>query len=163
MKTIRLVATWAALTVVPVSGGAMQSGDLPSDPAAWGSYQGLRVPASGDSRLPRSYLPAVPSSSFSVDAAGASNEGGVVRFHYAPSFKEPSKDSSGLRSASQAPVGGRSGFSFYGQLGDPRFGIKGVEGLESFVPSDRPGGFVLDVQRDFRRNPGFSLGVGYDF
>jgi hypothetical protein len=97
-----------------------------------------------------------------VDAASASNEGGLVRFHYSPSFKDPAKDST-LKATGQPPAGGRSGFSFYGQLGDPRYGVKGVDGMEALAPSDRPGGFILDVQRDFRRYPGFSLGVGYDF
>jgi hypothetical protein len=163
MKKIRLAVALAALAVVPVAGRAAQTGDLPADPSAWGSYQGLRVPpAGGEFRLPRTVLPAAPKSSFTVDAAGASNEGGVLRFHYSPSFKDPSKES-GLKAVGQPPVGGRGGFSFYGQLGDPRYGMKGVEGFEGLVPSDRPGGFILDVQRDFRRYPGFSLGVGYDF
>lgn len=163
MSKIKLAVAFAALIALPVAGGAAQPGDLPADPSAWGSYQGLRVPpAGGEFRLPRSVLPAAPKSSFTVDAAGANNEGGVLRFHYSPTFKDPTKESS-LKAAGQAAVGGRSGFSFYGQLGDPRYGLKGVEGFEGLVPSDRPGGFILDVQRDFRRNPGFSLGVGYDF
>jgi hypothetical protein len=162
MNNITLAIAMAAMLVLPVSGRATQAGDLPADPSAWGSYHGLRVPAGSDLRLPRSVLPAVPKSSFSVDAAGANNEGGVLRFHYSPSFKDAAKEQR-LRAAGQPPVGGRSGFSFYGQLGDPRYGMKGFEGLEGVLPSDRPGGFILDVQRDFRRYPGFSLGVGYDF
>ncbi|MCU0973040.1 MAG: hypothetical protein MUF80_03640 [Burkholderiales bacterium] len=162
MSKMTLVGALAALVVmVPEVGGAAQSGDMPGDPSAWGSYQGLRVPT-GDFRLPKSLLPVAPKSGFSVDAASANNEGGVVRFHYAPNFKDPTKESA-LRAVGQPPVGGRSGFSFYGQLGDPRYGLKGAEGFEGLTPSDRPGGFILDVQRDFRRYPGLSLGVGYDF
>jgi hypothetical protein len=160
MSKSRLAAVAAALITLPVAIGAA-AGDLPADPSAWGSYQGLRVPsASGEFRLPRSVLSPAPKSSFTIDAAGANNEGGVLRFHYSPSFRDPAKESS-LKA--QSAVGGRSGFSFYGQLGDPRYGPKGVEGFEGLVPSDRPGGFILDPQRDFRRNPGVSLGVGYDF
>lgn len=129
------------------------------DLSSWGSYQGLRVPNVSDSRAARSYLPAAPKSSLSVDSASANNEGGVVTFHYAPSFKDSGKDQ-GTRSGAQPAIGGRSGFSFYGQLGDPRYGLKGSEGA---MPSDRLGGFVFDAQRDFRRYPGFSLGIGYDF
>ena len=162
MNKMTLAAAFAALILPPVAGGAAETGDLPGDPSAWGSYQGLRVPASGDIRLPRSVLPVAPKSSFTVDAASANNEGGVLRFHYAPSFKDPARESS-LKASGQPPVGGRSGFSFYGQVGDPRYGMKGVEGFEGLAPSDRPGGFILDVQRDFRRYPGLSLGVGYDF
>lgn len=162
MNKMRFAAVLAALVALPAAAGAAETANLPADPSAWGSYQGLRVPpAGGEFRLPRTLLPTAPRSSFTVDAAGANNEGGVLRFHYAPSFKDTKE--SGLKGAGQPPVGGRSGFSFYGQLGDPRYGMKGVEGFEGLVPSDRPGGFILDVQRDFRRNPGFSLGVGYDF
>lgn len=161
MNKMTLAAAIAAL-LVPLAGTAAETGDLPGDPSAWGSYQGIRVPAGGDLRIPRSGLPAAPKSSFSVDTASANNEGGVVRFHYAPSFKDAAKESS-LKSAGQPPVGGRSGFSFFGQLGDPRYGMKGGEGFEGLAASDRPGGFILDSQRDFRRYPGFSLGVGYDF
>jgi hypothetical protein len=161
MSKLRLVAAIAAaaLITLPVAIEAA-AGDLPADPSAWGSYQGLRVPsASGEFRLPRSVLAPAPKSSFSIDAAGANNEGGVLRFHYSPSFRDPTKESS-LKA--QSAAAGRSGFSFYGQLGDPRYGLKG-EGFDGLVPSDRPGGFILDPQRDFRRNPGVSLGVGYDF
>jgi hypothetical protein len=161
MKKTKLVMISALLMAYSAAGAAAQSGDLPADPSTWGSYQGLRVPASGEFRLPRSVLPATPKSSFAVDAAGANNEGGMLRFHYFPSFKDPKESSP--RAMGQPSVGGRSGFSFYGQLGDPRYGITGTEGFESLAPSDRPGGFIFDVQRDFRRYPGFSLGVGYDF
>lgn len=163
MNKTRRAAVFAALIALPLAGGAAEPGNLPADPSAWGSYQGLRVPpAGGEFRLPRSVLPAVPRSNFTVDAAGANNEGGVLRFHYAPSFRDSARESS-QKGVGQGPVGGRSGFSFYGQLGDPRYGLRGIEGFEGLVPSDRPGGFILDPQRDFRRNPGFSLGVGYDF
>jgi hypothetical protein len=164
MKKTRLAVAVAALVALPVAAEAADSGGVSADPSAWGSYQGLRVPpASGEFRLPRSVLPTPPKSNFSVDAAGANNEGGVLRFHYSPSFKDPAKESS--LKAGQPPVAGRSGFSFFGQLGDPRYGMTGVEGFDGLVPSaaDRAGGFVLDAQRDFRRYPGFSLGVGYDF
>jgi len=111
----------------------------------------------------RNYLPTVPKSSLSVDSASATNEGGVVTFHYAPSFFKDSSKEQALRSAGQPPVSSRSGgFSLYGQVGDPRYGLRGSEGL-MMTPSDRPGGFVFDSQRDFRRYPGFSLGIGYDF
>lgn len=161
MNKLKLAAVVVALAALPASMMARAADNDPADPSAWGSYRGLRVPSAGSEfRLPRSVLPA-ESSSFTVDAAGANNEGGMLRFHYSPSFRDPSKESN-LRSGRSA-VGGRSGFSFYGQLGDPRFGLKGVEGVAGLVPSDRPGGFILDAQRDFRRNPGVSLGVGYDF
>ncbi|MFO1206036.1 MAG: hypothetical protein U1E63_09975 [Burkholderiales bacterium] len=162
MNKLKLAAAvLAALATLPVTLVA-RADDSPADPSAWGSYRGLRVPSSGSEfRLPRSLLSAEPKSSFTVDAAGANNEGGMLRFHYSPSFRDAAKESS--LKAAQSAVGGRSGFSLYGQLGDPRFGLKGVDGVAGLVPSDRPGGFILDPQRDFRRNPGVSLGVGYDF
>lgn len=160
MKTIAASLTFSLLVVVTaVNAGDGGSASEAGDPGSWGSYQGLRVPSNSDIRGARSYLPAAPRSSLSVDSANANNEGGVVTFHYAPNFKDSVKEQ-GVKSGSQPAVGGRSGFSFYGQLGDPRYGLKGVEGL---MPSERPGGFVFDSQRDFRRYPGFSLGIGYDF
>jgi hypothetical protein len=159
VRTIAIRLMLGMLVAIPVRAGEVGPALVGSDPDSWGSYRGLRVPSNGDSRVARSYLPTAPKSSLSVDSASANNEGGVVTFHYAPNFKDSSKDQ-GLRSAVQPPVGSRSGLSFYGQLGDPRYGLKGGENL---MPSDRVGGFVFDAQRDFRRYPGFSLGIGYDF
>ncbi len=161
MNKLRLAAlVVAAVATLPVTVVA-RADDISADPSAWGSYRGLRVfPAGSEFRLPRS-VPAEAKSNFTVDAAGANNEGGMLRFHYSPSFKDPAKESS--LKASQSAASGRSGFSFYGQLGDPRFGMKGIDSVAGLAPSDRPGGFILDPQRDFRRNPGVSLGVGYDF
>jgi len=162
MRILRVVAGYAALALFPLALGAAESNPLPSDPSSWGSYQGIRVPPGGESLISRSYLPSAPKSSFSVDAASATNEGGIVRFHYSPSFRESAKDSS-LRAGGYPSKAGRSGFSFYGQLGDPRYGNTAIDGREALLPSDRPGGFILDPQRDFRRYSGFSFGVGYDF
>jgi hypothetical protein len=153
----RLIVAIAALS--PALSGAAELGLTGEDPGSWGSYQGLRVLGNGESHGVRSYLPAPPKSSLSVEAASASNEGGTVTFHYAPSFRDSAKEL-GAKYGVPPPTGGRSGFSFFGQLGDPRYGLKGTEGL---LASERPGGFVFDAQRDFRRYPGFSLGVGYDF
>jgi len=145
--------------IAPALGVAAEQGSTADDGESWGSYQGLRVPGNGESRGIRSYLPAPPRNALTVESASANNDGGVVTFHYSPSFRDPNKDAV-AKAATHPVMGGRSGFSFYGQLGDPRYGLKGVDRL---LPSDRPGGFVFDAERDFRRYPGFSLGVGYDF
>ena len=158
MKGFLSILAVAIVAFASALSGAADPGSTGDDPGSWGSYQGLRVIGNGESHGIRSYLPAPPKSSLSVDAASANNDGGVVTFHYSPSFRD-SKEAV-AKATAQPNVGGRSGFSFYGQLGDPRHGLKGTEGL---LPADRPGGFVFDAQRDFRRYPGFSLGVGYDF
>jgi hypothetical protein len=157
-KVLKVLIVWC-VALSPALAGATEVGSTGEDPGSWGSYQGLRVNGASESRGVRSYLPAPPKSNFTVDSASANNEGGVVTFFYSPSFKDSSKDGVG-RAAAQPTAGGRSGFSFFGQLGDPRYGLKGTD---THLPADRPGGFVFDAQRDFRRYPGFSFGVGYDF
>lgn len=136
------------------SAGAAEVDQARHDPGAWGSYQGLKVPGGLENRVLRGFQASSSTlSSFNLEAGDVTSEGGSVTFSYSPLVKDQ-------KALNQSSVGIKSRFSFYGQLGDPRYGVRGADGL---MPSDRPGGFVYDAQRDFRHNSGFSLGIGYDF